>query len=679
MEGSNDPFIFGGPEISNDMETLNAIHCNMMQSNGLHPNSSSIPSDAVTDWSNLQLSLNGMSSPSSSHSSYHETPMFQQEFLSHQQPQISELTSAIDGINDPPFDTISPSATDAINNTTQDLLPKVVHEQSFKPAAKMTKQNLRTLKDWKAQHGDTVKPTKQQLQRLQRRTNLSPEQIMNWFTHTKRLHDTFAVTASHRQAGALKSSSSTLTHDLSTNGSPRDYAQDRPPTPAARDILYRPATPLGDMDPMARWKNSPPEHEAALFSDIAKALTHSELPYTASKSQTSTRSASRGDSASTGSSVNGYKPEASISSIDSDLPGSTAWSDHSGQSTLSGRSTSGPSEYRRRARKRRTNPLSRGGLNSLRRDNIPKTFQCTFCTDSFKTKYDWSRHEKSLHLALESWTCSPFGSVNREADGSDPRCVYCDAPSPTGEHLNTHRYLACDGRPESERTYYRKDHLRQHLRLVHGCKFIPSMEQWKSTPEFVRSRCGFCDKNLSTWQARIDHLAGHFRSGASMANWSGGWGFEPHISRLIENGIPPFLIHQERNTVAPYSGTISCSQSKGNNLGSQEKASELEGEVSFSSGNQGKRKVYVNQYSYPATQELSWYDCLEAQLAGYIGTVLAEEGRLPSDKEIQDQGRRFVYDSDDPWHQTIAENEMWLQDFKERYAFVDPAQCQLTC
>lgn len=150
-----------------------------------------------------------------------------------------------------------------------------------------------------------------------------------------------------------------------------------------------------------------------------------------------------------------------------------------------------------------------------------------------------------------------------------------------------------------------------------------------------------------------------------MAGWVGGWGFEPHISRLIENGIPPFLIHQERNTVAPFTGSISLSkrQSSSTKVGNEnDDADRVEEEE--------KEKPYINQYSYPATGEGSWYDCFESQLATYINTVIATEGRIPSDKEIQDQGRRFVFDDDDPWHQTIAENVMWLEYFKERHGFV---------
>lgn len=666
MEGNNDPFIFG-PDASTDIETLHAIHYGNNDHGVFNPSNPrescflDVPTtssdDAVTDWSNLQLSLNGISSPtttSSQSSAVHDGTIFQEAFLVHH-PHVSNLTLAIEGMNNNNnsaaglFDAIptSASGSDVLN-----LNPTYIDD---KPA-RMTKQSLRALKDWKAQHGDAARPTKQQVYRLQRRTNLSSEQILNWFSHTKRRAETFG----HSHSQQLE----TLAQDSpASNANVNGNAVERPSTPAVRDIIYAPGTPLGDMDPMERWENSPPEHEAALFSDIAKALSNSPLATATvpNKSQTSTRSASHADdSASTRSSINGYNRDPSTSSLES-----IVWSDHSGTSARSGRSDTKP-EYRRRARKRRTNPLSRGlNLNSLRSNNVPKTFQCTFCTDSFKTKYDWSRHEKSLHLALESWTCSPFGAVSHDENADEePKCAYCNSPSPTEDHLHTHRYLACDGRPESERTYYRKDHLRQHLRLVHGCRFIPSMEKWKHTPEFVRSRCGFCDRVLSTWQARVDHLAAHFRSGASMAEWVGGWGFEPQISRLIENGIPPFLIHQERNTVAPFTGSIALQQqckkqpARVGNADEGDKAEEEE-----------NSKPYINQYSYPATGEGSWYDCFETQLATYINAVIATEGRIPSDKEIQDQGRRFVFDDDDPWHQTIAENVMWLEYFKERHGF----------
>ena len=99
-------------------------------------------------------------------------------------------------------------------------------------------------------------------------------------------------------------------------------------------------------------------------------------------------------------------------------------------------------------------------------DSAPRLFQCTFCTDRFKSKYDWSRHEKSLHLSLEKWICAPIGEVITCSSSGQRKCVYCDALDPSSEHLATHNHSACQEKGLEARTFYRKDHLRQHLRLM---------------------------------------------------------------------------------------------------------------------------------------------------------------------------------------------------------------------
>jgi hypothetical protein len=93
-------------------------------------------------------------------------------------------------------------------------------------------------------------------------------------------------------------------------------------------------------------------------------------------------------------------------------------------------------------------------------------FQCTFCTDHFKTKYDWQRHEKSLHLSLDKWICAPLGEVIVDKSTGKRKCVYCDELEPDEEHLATHNHSGCQERGFESRTFYRKDHLRQHLRLM---------------------------------------------------------------------------------------------------------------------------------------------------------------------------------------------------------------------
>ena len=116
-------------------------------------------------------------------------------------------------------------------------------------------------------------------------------------------------------------------------------------------------------------------------------------------------------------------------------------------------------ERRRRRRiPARTPKLDSGGGQRL--------FQCTFCTDRFKSKYDWSRHEKSLHLSLEKWICAPLGEIITDVATGGTKCVYCDTLNPSAEHLATHNHSTCADKGNESRTFYRKDHLRQHLRLM---------------------------------------------------------------------------------------------------------------------------------------------------------------------------------------------------------------------
>ncbi|PLB48713.1 hypothetical protein P170DRAFT_464371 [Aspergillus steynii IBT 23096] len=123
-----------------------------------------------------------------------------------------------------------------------------------------------------------------------------------------------------------------------------------------------------------------------------------------------------------------------------------------------------------------------------------RIFPCTFCYDKFKRKHDWVRHERSLHLDLETWTCAPDHD-------------------PTPEHLEEHNHNVCAG---TDRTFSRKDHLMQHLRLVHHVSQVPVIENWKkNAPPFG------------------DH------------------GFPPSIAVQVRNAIPPYLIAQGIRT-SPY-------------------------------------------------------------------------------------------------------------------------------
>lgn len=163
----------------------------------------------------------------------------------------------------------------------------------------------------------------------------------------------------------------------------------------------------------------------------------------------------------------------------------------------------------------------------------PKPFHCTFCTSSFSTKHDWARHEKSQHLSLETWVCCQSGGTI--SAGGLTTCAFCPEPAPSKAHLETHNFSACQLKEPSERTFYRKDHFTQHLRLTHDCKLLPKMtEHWKREITDVQSRCGFCSAVFETWNQRAEHLAAHFKCRTTMDEWVGDWGLEAHIAGMVE-------------------------------------------------------------------------------------------------------------------------------------------------
>lgn len=360
---------------------------------------------------------------------------------------------------------------------------------------RFSSNSIRVLKTWFFSHAQTPYPTVGDVEILERQTGLSKQQIATWFANARR-----RMKFRSSQSATIRSTSLDI---------PR-----RCDTPA----------PFESMNPLQRWQNSPPEHEPASVSAIARAV--SAVPTDTNDS---------------------HHTFTLDSSLYNDLSASSAGTSHSSRSSVSfaHSQTSEPSPLpvdhlkkatKRRRRRRGCNRPKENGDHSLSQAFHP--FQCTFCTETFKSKHNWERHEKSLHLSLEQWQCSPCGPTMAN-DHSVPVCVYCGQLNPDQDHLNNHDSAACQERPLEDRTFYRKDHLRQHLKLVHNANFMKWMEQWKCESGDIRSCCGFCGIVLSTWTDRVNHLAEHFKNGKSIADWQGGWGFEAPVLAMIENSMPP--------------------------------------------------------------------------------------------------------------------------------------------
>ncbi|KAM6522944.1 hypothetical protein FALCPG4_012552 [Fusarium falciforme] len=363
----------------------------------------------------------------------------------------------------------------------------------------------RILNKWLAAHTHHPYPTVRDVELLERESGLSKQQILTWFSNARR----------RKKLGrAAKSNPSSE----SSGTGPRDIPPRRPSTPFVEQ-----------QTPLERWKNSPPEEEPSTFADIARAISDASIA-----SPFRSRHAS-------------YSIAASVNS------GETSGSSQSSHASIYSQTSDGSirrsGPIRRLTKKRRRAPKGNGGRNL---SQVCHRFQCTFCTETFKTKHTWQRHEKTLHLSLEQWECSPSGpsTLNQQ---SEPTCVFCGLPNPGSVHSEAHNYEFCRERDREERVFYRKDHLRQHLRLVHDSQFMKwPMEGWKLECDNVKSRCGFCDISMTTWTERVDHLAEHFREGKTMADWRGNWGFDSGTLEMVENSMPPYLIEYERNSPLPF-------------------------------------------------------------------------------------------------------------------------------
>lgn len=171
-----------------------------------------------------------------------------------------------------------------------------------------------------------------------------------------------------------------------------------------------------------------------------------------------------------------------------------------------------------------------------RRETEPSTskastrlWYCTFCGKQFLSKYEWKRHETSVHLPQSNWVCCPY------VDGPLPKCHFCSKEWPSEIHLGEHRYQECQSRPETERTFYRKDQLAQHIRRVHQMTHLGHTDreniditdllaEWHRPAAALVSNdpalhCGFCGKLFLTLEERMEDVAAHFINGLDLTAW----------------------------------------------------------------------------------------------------------------------------------------------------------------
>ncbi|KAL4767541.1 hypothetical protein BDW60DRAFT_226516 [Aspergillus nidulans var. acristatus] len=489
-----------------------------------------------------------------------------------------------------------------VSTSSQEILARKKSSSFSRHAVNILEQRMET-------NSENPYPTKDEKASLAQHTGLTVAQESTWLANARRRYK-------HGSLGERRASEPGRIEPFGEcqSASPKDWLS---------------------MSPLDRWENSPPEIEPAPLEAIMNAVASSAN--NSLRLASSTADMDGKDLSATCN--NDAQSVVSSNHSRSALSSSSNSSAHSFRSNTSGGSfgcfyLDEPLRRRRRRRRRKTTKST---------PTHKRPFQCTFCTDTFRTKHDWTRHEKTLHLSLESFACAPFGPVyTSPTDGTD-RCVFCDENCPTKTHIEAHRFTACQERPSSFRTFYRKDHLTQHLRLMHGAtQVLPVMDTWKSQVEHVNSRCGFCEKRFTLWSERNNHLAQHFRDGALMKDWQGCRGLDPLVALAVENAMPPYLIGIESAGMNPFSA------SRLNDVGDSRHAA-AEAEVCHN------RSTGHNPTPF---------EYLTACLTQYVQQTSAA-GQTVTDEMLQKEARHIVFGDDDPWNQTPADNVEWLKMFKE--------------
>jgi len=409
---------------------------------------------------------------------------------------------------------------------------------------------------------------------------------------------------------------------------------------------------------LQRWQDSPPEDEPASSLAIFDAVQSSDV----NRPLPVEHSYDLGHFAD-------YRGPASASSVESGVN-----SDSSFQSGGSSHSISSVKSHRSSGRSSRTRAKARAAAKHKPVGKEKRIFCCTFCCDTFKHKYDWSRHEKSKHVNVEEWTCTPHGGLVTLSHTQRVHCAYCNILDPGPEHLQSHNHDTCLQQNTTSRIFRRKDHLVQHLRLVHKLETLPLIDDWKVEVP-ITSRCGFCDVALHSWSERTDHLVTHFRTGKTMLDWYGEHGFESHV--IVTNSLAPYLIGFESLAPIPFSATnpdvsdqyqqILLHIDKCNIAPSQQNHQSLLQQESdeLSRDPDTTRNNLPLQYGAP---DFSWADVFSRQMSRFATRQL-QKGIVPTDEMLRQEGRRILYDDgDDGWNTTLADNPEWMKNFRRQHA-----------
>jgi hypothetical protein len=176
---------------------------------------------------------------------------------------------------------------------------------------------------------------------------------------------------------------------------------------------------------------------------------------------------------------------------------------------------------------------------------------------------------------------------------------------------------------------------------------------------------------METWQERVEHLAKHFRKGDTMADWKGEHDFEPHVKARVTNSLAPYMIAAEERAPVPFSATdpssrdhlLQVRQNAGRTMTASETGFPESGSLDITA------EENLPRPERSLTQDdssMAFPEFLVHHLGRYAQQQMSL-GVMPTDDMFQTEARRIVYDTSDPWDQTLADNKDWLSCFRNHH------------
>lgn len=163
-----------------------------------------------------------------------------------------------------------------------------------------------------------------------------------------------------------------------------------------------------------------------------------------------------------------------------------------------------------------------------------------------------------------------------------------------------------------------------------------------------------------------------------MRDWRGEHEFFPdYIESLLENFIPPYLIGDESRSQQPFSASDSNRATRDHfdqisthtvGLGRELEAILPPTDEHLPDLNSGETQAQTEDENrdIDILPPRSFPDILARHLARFARANM-QKRIIPTDDMFQLEARRVIYDCEDSWNQTIADNPDWMDSFRRQF------------